>query len=340
MKKSLLLSSLGILAAYSAYAVIRKINEFKLEGKTVLITGSSHGLGYVLAKVFLEEKCNVIICGRDEKLLDLSYKNLLGKSNNVTAFKCDVTKRDEVKNLVNKAIEVYGSVDVLVNNAGIIHVGPFENMSVQDFEDAMKVHFWAPLYTTLEVLDYMKKRKSGRIVNISSIGGKVHVPHLLPYVASKFALTGFSNALGTELKKYGIKVTTINPGLMRTGSARHIITKGSHEKEYANFSTISTLPLITVSAEYAARRIVNALKNGESDVIISLPAKLLALFQFSFPDMYTNIVSLVNNMLLPSATGSRTSKTGFESVSELTPSFVRSRYEKYELLYNQPRSKK
>jgi short-subunit dehydrogenase len=212
-------------------------------------------------------------------------------------------------------------VDVLINCAGIIQVGPFENMTVDDFDDAMKIHFWGPLYTTMSALEDMKAKGEGRIVNISSIGGKVTVPHLLPYTSSKFALTGFSQGLRTELKKYNILVSTITPGLMRTGSVHNITLKGQHEKEYAGFSIMSAMPLITVSAGYAARRIVRALKKGEGAVTISFPAKLLAVFYQRFPGFTTDIFALIDQ-ILPVPTSSTKGKRSEESYSRLSPSIL------------------
>ena len=125
----------------------------------------------------------------------------------------------------------FGQIDVLINNAGVIQTGPLENMIIEDFENAMKIHFWAPLYTMLSVIPDMKARRVGRIVNIASVGGKVSVPHIVPYSASKFALVGLSSGFRHEMKKYGIKVTTINPGLTRSGS---------------NFNIYRLTPLITI----------------------------------------------------------------------------------------------
>src|SRR5437868_10247139 len=172
----------------------------------------------------------------------------------------------------------FGRIDVLVNNAGTIEVGPMEVMTLDDYEKAMRTHFWGPLYMVLAVLPEMRARKEGRIVNVSSIGGKISVPHLLPYCASKFALTGFSEGLRAELAKDGIVVTTVCPGLMRTGSPLNAFFKGQHQAEYAWFSISDSLPISSISAQRAARQIVRACKNGDAEVILSVPAQLAALF--------------------------------------------------------------
>src|SRR5205085_11782954 len=138
-------------------------------------------------------------------------------------------------------------------------------------EEVMKVHFWAPLHTTLAALPEMRQRRDGRIVNISSIGGKVSVPHLLPYSASKFALTGWSEGLRSELLKDGIYVTTVCPGLMRTGSPRNALFKGKNEAEYAWFSISDALPIVSMSAKRAAQQIVDAAARGAAEVVLSRP---------------------------------------------------------------------
>ncbi|NJK94958.1 MAG: SDR family oxidoreductase [Bacteroidales bacterium] len=267
---------LGAVLAYSY--LTKKKNIYDLTGKIVLITGGSRGLGLNISRQLLRMGARVVICARDINELEGAVLELSGPGNKVMAIQCDTTDKLQVDKMITMIRDRWGSVDVLINNAGIIQVGPFENMTTADFENAMKTHFWAPLYTTIAVLEDMKNKNNGRIVNISSIGGKVAIPHLLPYTASKFALNGLSQGLRSELKKHNIIVTTISPGLMRTGSIHNITLKGQHKKEYAGFSILSAMPLLTVSASHAAARIIKAVQFGEASVTISLPAKSIGLF--------------------------------------------------------------
>jgi short-subunit dehydrogenase len=216
----------------------------------------------------------------------------------------------------------FGGVDVLVNNAGVIQVGPIEVMTHEDFELVMQAHFWGPLNTIMAVLPSMRQRGSGRIVNISSIGGKVSVPHLVPYSASKFALVGLSKGLRAELMKDGIKVTTVCPGLMRTGSPRNADFKGKHQFEYAWFSISDALPLLTVSAENAARQVVRACKRGDAELVISIPAKIAVLFDALFPEAMSQMLAVANRVL-PEAGGVGTERRkGRESTSSWSPSWL------------------
>jgi NAD(P)-dependent dehydrogenase (short-subunit alcohol dehydrogenase family) len=318
--KILVWGAVGLGAGFALSYMLREKEEYHVKNKVVLITGGSRGLGLNLARQLLAEGAKVAICARSEKELENAALEL-NMIDEVLAIQCDVTDKWQVDAMMDEIRDNLGSVDVLINCAGIIQVGPFENMTVDDFDDAMKIHFWGPLYTSMSVLEDMKAKGGGRIVNISSIGGKVTVPHLLPYISSKFALTGFSQGLRTELKKYNILVSTITPGLMRTGSIHNITLKGQHEKEYAGFSIMSAMPLITVSAGYAARRIIKALKRGEGSVTISFPAKLLAAFYQRFPGFSTDLFALINQ-IMPDPTASNKGKRSEESYSKLSPSIL------------------
>jgi short-subunit dehydrogenase len=196
-------------------------------------------------------------------------------------------------------------------------------MTHADFENAMNTHFWGPLNVMMAVLPRMRAKKSGRIVNISSIGGKVSVPHLVPYCASKFALTGLSRGMRTELLKDGISVTTVCPGLMRTGSPRNAGFKGKHRYEYAWFSISDASPIVSVSAERAARQIVSACRSGRAELVISVPAKVAVLFDTLFPELTSDAFGLANKLLLPEPGGIGTREAkGKESSSAWSPSVL------------------
>src|SRR5918996_175858 len=223
---------LALLSAASAATVyaVRQRRRMDFEGKTVVIAGASRGLGLELARGFAGEGANLVLLARNQSQLTEVKRELESAAVSVSVLVCDVTKEEEVRTTVAAIIREVGRIDVLVNVAGMIQVGPFEHMNLDDFAEAMAVHFWGPLYLMREVIPHMKRQRHGRIVNIASIGGKVAVPHLLPYAASKFALVGLSEAMRTELAKDGIYVTTVCPGLMRTGSHFNALFKGQHRK--------------------------------------------------------------------------------------------------------------
>jgi short-subunit dehydrogenase len=193
-------------------------------------------------------------------------------------------------------------------------------MTMEDFEEAIKTHLCAPLYTTLAVLPEMKRRGEGRIVNISSIGGKVSIPHLMPYSVSKFALVGLSDGMRAELAQDGIKVTTVCPGLMRTGSPKNATFKGDHEKEYAWFYVSDSLPGFSLNVERAARKILEACQRGDAEVLVGLPAKLAAVARTLAPNVTASLLAYVNRWLPQDSQPERFS--GREGESPLTRSWL------------------
>jgi len=312
----------GVGTALAVRAVWRKLNAYDLRGKTALVTGGSRGLGLVIARELVREGANVAICARDQDELRSARQDLAQRGGRVQAIRCDITDRGQVESMVHLVRERFGRIDVLINNAGVIQVGPVEVMRLEDYAEAMKVHYWAPLYAMLAVLPEMRQRREGRIVNISSIGGKVAVPHLVPYDGSKFALVGLSEGLHAELIKDGIVVTTVCPGLMRTGSPRNAFFKGQHRAEYAWFSISDALPLFSISAERAARRIITACKQGEAEVVLSLPAQAAVAFHGVFPGLTAEILGLVNRFLPgPGGIGNKRA-LGKDSESSLSPSWL------------------
>ena len=308
-------AAIGLGACYAAKALVCHSRQLDLRDKVVLITGGSRGLGLLLAKEFAQHRAQVAVCARDQAELDRAKHLMCEDGLPVWTGVCDVTDQAQVQNLVGHLRRDLGHIDVLVNNAGTIGVGPAGTMTLADYHKAMNVNFWGAVHTTMEVIPGMRRRRQGRVVNITSIGGKVAVPHLLPYVASKFALVGWSEGLRAELQRDDVYVTTVVPGLMRTGSPRNIDVKGQHEKEYAWFKLGDSLPVTSMSAARAARRIVRAAVNGEAEVTLSFQAKLAARFAGLFPGATAEMLSLVNRAL-PDETPDPRTKKGYESESE------------------------
>ncbi|HKC72116.1 MAG TPA: SDR family NAD(P)-dependent oxidoreductase [Terriglobales bacterium] len=313
------LAGVGVgLAGWKLYQRVRSGES--VAGRVVLITGSSRGLGLALAEEFAAQGARLIICARDQRELEIARDRLAAHGAEVLAVTCDVTVQDDVQSLVNEATARFGHIDVLVNNAGVIQVGPLEAQTLTDFQEAMDVMFWGTVYPTLAVLPQMRQRGSGHVANITSIGGKVSVPHLLPYSCAKFAAVGFSEGLRAELARHGIKVTTVVPGLMRTGSHLNAYFKGKNEEEFTWFSLGATLPVAAMSARRAARRIVAAIRRGQAELILSPQAKALAMIHGVAPGTTTDLLGVVNR-ILPQAEGrDRDRHLGRESETPLTRS--------------------
>lgn len=266
-------------------------------GKVVLITGGSRGLGLAMAREFAQQGANLMLCARDPEELSAAKQDLEIFPVQLATMVCNVTDQAEVTQLVDATLRRFGRIDILVNNAGQIQVGPLDSMTIEDFENAMDVMFWGPLYTTLAVTPHMRERRSGRIVNITSVGAKVSVPHLLPYSCAKFAAAAFSEGMRAELHGSGVKVVTIAPGLMRTGSHLNALFKGSKNREAAWFSLSASAPGISMSAEEAAMKILEATAAGRAERILGAPANILAQFHGLFPGLTSDLLGLVNQIL-------------------------------------------
>jgi short-subunit dehydrogenase len=182
-------------------------------------------------------------------------------------------------------------------------VGPLPSQTLTDYQEAMDTMFWGVVYPTLAVLPQMMERRSGRIANITSIGGKISVPHLLPYGCAKFAAVGFSEGLHAEVARFGIQVTTVVPGLMRTGSFVNAWFKGKNRAEYGWFSVSSALPLLAMNGRRAARKIVSAIRRGQAEIILTPQARLLAVLNGVFPGTTAELLAVANSMLPADGTG-------------------------------------
>ena len=261
------------------------------------------------------------LCARDLNELQQAQHTFAHAGHEVFTFTCDVSDRDSVQAMIDAVIHHYGHIDILVNNAGEIMVSPFENLEIADFERAMAVMFWGTLYTTFAVLPAMKMRGQGRIVNVTSIGGKVSVPHLLSYSCAKAAAVAFSNGLRNEVRQFGVDVTTIVPGLMRTGSHVNAVFKGQRVAEASWFGAAASMPLLSLSAEHAARLAIRAICAGKSESVLGIPAQVLSSAQTFFPEV-TAAVLRISNALLP-AGGSDGSKQKGRDLEEWHGSFYR-----------------
>jgi NAD(P)-dependent dehydrogenase (short-subunit alcohol dehydrogenase family) len=308
-------------AGVGLFAAWRRARRFDLRGKRVLITGGSRGLGLALAREFGRQGARLAICARDAQELAAAQQQLQELQINTFTTTCDIADEASVRQMVDAVTAHFGQIDVLVNNAGVIAAGPFDALSLDDFKQVMAINFWGPVYVTMAVLPQMRARSSGRIVNIASIGGKVSVPHLLPYSSAKFALTGYSEGINAELASAGITVTTVAPGLMRTGSYRNVTIKGQHKVEYAIFSVLDSLPLTSIDVNRAAKQIVRATRRGDAELIVTISAQLVARAADLFPNLTAKVMQ-ATAAALPDAGGpeGRQPTLGYQNETPITQS--------------------
>jgi short-subunit dehydrogenase len=309
----LALTAAAIAAAAATVAAVRAARATKLaRGSVVLITGGSRGLGLAIADRFATNPIKLVLAARKMEELQKAQATLLAKhphlrSEDFYLAAADLAQPQECERLITEAIARFDRIDVLVNNAATIEIGPIESQTLAIFEQTMQINFFAALYTTWAALPHLRKqaplagKRRAAIVNIASVGGKIAVPHMLPYSAAKFALVGFSEGLHAELRGKGIVVTTVCPGLMRTGGEDHAKFVGDVEFERRWFMFAATTPGITVTPQYAANRIYAAVENHRAEITISPQAWLAARFGGLFPETLQFANALTNEYILPKA---------------------------------------
>ncbi|HEU4634775.1 MAG TPA: SDR family oxidoreductase [Edaphobacter sp.] len=318
MKRSHLLSVLTGAAAVTAAAIRlrdqgrQRRRQRGCEDRIVLVTGGSRGLGFAIAERFAREGNRLVLTAR--KVHELyEARNILLQHGAITSpedallIPADLTDKAQAAALIEHAIQHFGRIDVLINNAGIMEVGPVENQPLEAYERAMSTNFFAALYVTQAALPHMLHRDPARpaaIVNICSVGGKIAVPHMLPYTASKFALVGFSEGLHAELRQKGIRVTTVCPGLMRTGGHQHAKFVGNEKKEQRWFDIAATTPVLAASVKRAANQIYSAVRQGRAEIIITPQAWLAARAAAVAPESVQCLTSLINEFVLPAPVNS------------------------------------
>lgn len=302
MDKRLWWSGALLGGAALGWCAAQRLVEQKLRGRIALVTGGSRGLGLRIADELARAGCPVAICARDRVEVEAAALRLAGRGVPVVARVVDVADAAAMAAFVAEVEERLGRVDILVNNAGIMQAGPLAEMTLEDFHVAMDVDFWGVLHGARAALPGMLRRRSGTIVNIVSIGGEVSVPHLLPYSCAKAAARAFSEGLTAELGGSGVRVVTVVPWLMRTGSIPYIYFKGRYDAEHALFA-LGQLPFVAVDADRAARRIVRAIRRGEARVTIGVVAKLAREIHAVAPGLLSRLLGQLGRLLPPPSDG-------------------------------------
>ena len=296
MKIPVPLITAGVLAG--AILTARRAQD-DLHGEVAVVTGASRGLGLLLARELAGQGCPLVICARDAAELERAADELRAAGAEVTTVACDVTDEATPQLLIDTAVQRYGRLDILLSNAGVIQVGPVQAAQIGHYEMAMNTMALAPARLALTALPVMRRQGHGRIVTIGSIGGKISVPHLLPYSTAKFAAVGFSEGLRAELGRGPVTVTTVVPGLMRTGSHLQARFTGQASKEFTWFSLGASLPLISMDAERAARQIIAAVRQRRAEIILTPAGQLVSRAAGIVPGLTSEILHLVQRLALP-----------------------------------------
>jgi NAD(P)-dependent dehydrogenase (short-subunit alcohol dehydrogenase family) len=306
-----------------ARAVKRWQRRIDFGARVAIVTGGSRGLGLALARELASEGAEVVLVARSAGDLEDASADLLercGREPFIVA--ADVGQPGAMEEVVEQVLHRFGRIDLLINAAGVMQVGPIQHMDRYDFARAMATHFWGPLLAMTAVIPVLRRQGGGRIVNISSIGGRIAIPHMLPYCASKFALVGLSDGMGAELARDGIRVTTVCPSLLRTGSHMNIQVVGRHREEFTWFAVGASLPLLSMSARRAARRILEACRHGDRHLDLGWVAKLASVVHGVAPGLVAELMAAGAHLLPPPAAPEEgdVALTGWDSRSSWVPS--------------------
>lgn len=283
-----------------------------------LVAGASRGLGLLIARELLKRGHRVAICARRADELSAAV-GILTAFGDVRSYVCDVGDRAGVQGLVQHVEADLGPIEVLITVAGVIQVGPVESVQLEHFDEAISTMVWGPVQLAWSVLPGMRERGHGRIGTVASIGGMIAPPHLLPYATAKFAAVGFSEGLATELSGSGVTSTTIVPGLMRTGSHERALFTGDVGREYAWFAPSASLPLISMSADRAAAKIVDGVLAGRPHVALHPITHLGMRVHGLAPSTTVRALGLAKRLLPepPAGDGASVTVPGFLAAREL-----------------------
>ena len=277
-------------------SLLRRSEPYRWAGRVVAVTGGSRGLGLVLARAFSAHGARVVLIARDAAELARA-KGSFPPTAPVLTVPCDVRDPHATRAAVEEIVAAWGGIDVLVNNAGVIVSAPFVETNDDDFRALLDVHLWGTLYMSRAALPHLTRRHGARIVNIASIGGRIPVPHLSAYCASKFAQAGLSSVMAEELRGSNVRVVTVYPGLMRTGSHVNAQFKGDLRTEFAVFAAAGTTPGVSMGAERAARAIVRATERGRPEVVLPFAVRQIARLAALVPGAAQRVLAGVNGLL-------------------------------------------
>jgi NAD(P)-dependent dehydrogenase (short-subunit alcohol dehydrogenase family) len=283
--------------------------------RVVVITGGARGLGFALAEIFAARGAIVWLVSRHRDELDRAVERLRDDGARAHAYAADVTDAASVAGMIDAVVARHRRLDAVVNNAGVITAMPFVNAEDSDFRESLDTHFWGPLHVVRAALPWLQRAHPGHVINISSIGGRVGVPHLAPYCAGKFALTGLSQVLRAELAAEDIWVTLATPGLMRTGSVGRVKVRGAHVAEARWFAALAATPLTAQDARAAARQIVNAAEARRAAVTPGWQARVQQAANAFAPQLTASVLEAVHARLLPAPASGPTSARAVSTLS-------------------------
>jgi NAD(P)-dependent dehydrogenase (short-subunit alcohol dehydrogenase family) len=293
--------TLGLVALGSGalWMAARQRRRIELAGAVAVVTGGARGLGYAIAQELAAEGCKLALCGRDGDVVERAVEALRERGSEVVGCACDASDEAQVQEFFDQVLAYYGRVDLLINNAGQCFVGPATDLEAADVERALRHIFWVQFRPTMAVLPHMRRRGSGRIVSVTSIGGKLPTPHQAAYAAGKFAATGWAETLAIELRKEGIELSVVTPPPLQNGAPLHAHFNGQAEQEYLWFAHALSSPWTASPTRRAARAVVNAARYGDAERAVSFSSWLPSRLHGMAPNVMSRALSRLDRALPP-----------------------------------------
>jgi short-subunit dehydrogenase len=251
-------------------------NYFK--DKVVIVTGASSGIGEATAREFARNGSKVILAARSVDRLSEIVKELISGNFSATYIRTDVSKEDDCRNLIEKTIELYGTIDILISNAGVSMRATFLETELKVLHRLMNVNFWGTVYCTKYALPYLIK-SNGSLVGVSSVAGFHGLPGRTGYSASKFAMHGFLETIRIENLKNGLHVMIIAPGFTSTEIRKHALLADGSEQGESPRDEHELMP-----PEYVAKWVLKGIRKKKRNKLLTWDGRLTALFQRIFPD--------------------------------------------------------
>jgi len=250
------------------------------KNKIVVITGASSGIGEAAAEQFAKRGANLVLVARRKEKLEQVEQKLSKYSIKTLIQVCDVSDKQQVKQMSEKVIETFSKIDILVNNAGFVIYGKVEELSIEDIESQMKTNYFGTINCTKHFLPYFLKQNSGHMINVASVGGSFGVPGIASYCATKFAMLGFSEGLHHELHGTNVGITVVSPIMVRTSLFDH--------PSFKNFTKHATG--ISLSAETVANAIIKASDSSKLEIVVPSYVRIGIWFKQTFPFLINPII--------------------------------------------------
>lgn len=286
----LVLASMGVLLLYRI--LIRLRSGATLQDAVVVITGASSGLGKECARVFHAAGARLVLCGRDASRLQQVVQELTENSTQTQTYTpsivvFDLADTETVDRAAEEILQCYGQVDVLINNAGISYRGNILDTHLSVQRNVMETNYFGPIALTQALLPSMVRRRSGHIVVISSVQGKIAIPYRSAYAASKHATQGYFDCLRAEIERYGIPVTVVSPGYIRTNLSVNAVT-GDGSK----YGVLDKTTMMGRDPADVAQDVLKAVRHRSKDVVLAGPLPTLAIYlRTLWPALFFKLMS-------------------------------------------------